>query len=161
MPRQRLVLIHIFLLDTDGLISEARRMAVIVAGKEFSDALLGELQELGTTFSRRQLAKVVCDRLEWIAPAGRPQLMSARKALAQLQRQGHLQLPECVWRPPVAAAIAKFSQPLEAFPTSLKELGKVRLVLIEGRKSKPARLWRQIMDHHYLGAGPLCGAQLR
>ena len=62
---------------------------------------------------------------------------------------------------PVAAAVVPFAAPLTPLPTALRELGPVRLVLIQGRRSKPARLWRQIMAHHYLGAGPLCGAQLR
>jgi hypothetical protein len=87
--------------------------------------------------------------------------MSARKALAQLRRQGDLALPAGEWRPPVAAAVAPFAPPVTPLPTALPALGKVRLILIQGRRSKPARLWRQIMEHHYLGAGPLCGAQLR
>jgi hypothetical protein len=136
-------------------------VAVIVAGKEFSEALLDELQELGASCSRRQLAQVVCDRLEWKAPAGKPQWMGARKALAQLQRQGHLRLAQCTFKLPACVPLEHFAQPLEAMPTSLAELGEVGLVLVRGRKSKQARLWRQIMAHHYLGTGPLCGAQLR
>jgi hypothetical protein len=87
--------------------------------------------------------------------------MSARKALAQLRRQGDLPLPAGAARPPVAAAVTPVAPPLIPLPTALPELGTVRLILIQGRRSKPARLWRQIMAHHYLGAGPLCGAQLR
>ena len=36
------------------------------------------------------------------------------------------------------------------------------LVLIKGSNSKASRHWNELMNqHHYLGSGPLCGAQLR
>jgi hypothetical protein len=136
-------------------------MSVLVAGQEFSDALLEELQEVGATCSRRQLARLVCERLAWQSPTGGPPLMSARKALADLGRRGVLPLPDCAARVPAAAAITPFAPPVTPLPTALPALGQVRLVLIGGRRSQPARLWREIMAHHYLGAGPLCGAQLR
>jgi hypothetical protein len=48
-------------------------MAVLIAGKNFSDALLEELQALGATSSLRELARVACQRLDWISPrAGLP-----------------------------------------------------------------------------------------
>jgi hypothetical protein len=43
----------------------------------------------------------------------------------------------------------------------LEELGELDLVLIQARSSA-ARMWRALLEQfHYLGAGPLCGAQLR
>ena len=45
---------------------------------------------------------------------------------------------------------------------SLRALGTVELVLIEEARSEAGRAWRALMNHyHPLGAGPLCGAQLR
>jgi hypothetical protein len=45
--------------------------------------------------------------------------------------------------------------------TSLKAIGEVRLVIVNGDKTL-SRLWRTMMKaHHPLGDGPLCGAQLR
>ena len=70
---------------------------VIVAGQHFSPHLLQRLEQEGAGLSRRQLARLLCQWLTWKGPAGRWQEMSARKALATLQRSGHLQLP-----PPIA-----------------------------------------------------------
>ena len=45
---------------------------------------------------------------------------------------------------------------------SLHQLGGVELEKIGSRYSKASRLWKALMDtYHYLGAGPLCGAQMR
>ena len=134
---------------------------MIIGGKEFGRELLQELEELGSKMSRRQLAQVVCERLGWHGPTGKPQWMSARKALAQLRRQGHLALPASEFVQPVARVIQKYAPPCQPLGDALDDLGQVRLVLIQGRKSQAAGTWKQLMAHHYLGAGPLCGAQLR
>jgi hypothetical protein len=45
---------------------------------------------------------------------------------------------------------------------TLEELGPIELVLVGSRSSQAYRLWKALLDrYHYLGAGPLCGAQLR
>ena len=125
--------------------------------------LLAELQRLAATCSRRCLAKVVCQRLAWNGPAGEPALMSARKTLSLLHQLGHLPAP---LHSPVVGR-TRVSLPLpwpepEAFPAStLADLGTVRLVRVTSRRCRLARVWKQLMAHHYLGAGPLCGHQLR
>jgi hypothetical protein len=44
----------------------------------------------------------------------------------------------------------------------LEKLGKVEIVPITSRYSKASRQWNQLLDsYHYLGSGPLCGAQIR
>jgi hypothetical protein len=45
---------------------------------------------------------------------------------------------------------------------SLKALQPVSLVLVEGAHSPASGIWNDLMNqYHYLGAGPLRGAQLR
>ena len=70
---------------------------VIVAGQHFSPDLLQRLEREGVGLSRRQQARLLCQWLDWKGPSGRWQEMSARKALAALQRSGHLHLPH-PWR---------------------------------------------------------------
>jgi hypothetical protein len=49
-----------------------------------------------------------------------------------------------------------------SFAGSLDELGTIELVLVKSRWSRDYRRWRHLLQaHHYLGAGPLCGHQLR
>jgi len=90
--------------------------------------------------------------------------MSCRVALLKLHRQGHIVLP------PPAGTIPPAKQrawedclgPQEPVHCKLKELGEVRLELIKSRYSKASRIWNATMQrYHYLGAGPLCGAQQR
>jgi hypothetical protein len=91
--------------------------------------------------------------------------MSARKLLAQLERAGQLKLPPAKpgpVRPSRPAATVPLEASSEPFSGSLAELGPVEIVLINSRYSKLSRQWHQLLDrYHYLGAGPLCGAQLR
>jgi hypothetical protein len=44
----------------------------------------------------------------------------------------------------------------------LETLGAIKLVLVETKNRPLSRLWNDLMErYHYLGAGPLCGAQVR
>ena len=91
--------------------------------------------------------------------------MSARKALAQLVRRGHLHLPPPQPGPPSARAgliAPSQSEPTTPLGGSLEQLQPIEVVLVPSRYSVLSRQWNQLMKrHHYLGAGPLCGAQLR
>jgi len=49
-----------------------------------------------------------------------------------------------------------------AIQCTLSQLGELTLVLVNGSNTKASRQWNELMNrHHYLGNGPLCGAQLR
>lgn len=127
----------------------------------FSPELLQEVEQQKGLVSRRALARLVCERLEWKNAKGQFQLMSARMALSALHRRGTVVLPASRFVQPARRAVNKLAAPPEPLACSLAGAGPVELVLVKGRRSKAARLWRQAMEHHYLGAGPLCGAQLR
>jgi hypothetical protein len=44
----------------------------------------------------------------------------------------------------------------------LKELGEIEIVVVSSRYSKSSRVWNELLERfHYLGKGPLCGAQIR
>ena len=135
-------------------------MAVIL-GRVFSPQLLSELEEHKEKLSRRALAKLLCERLQWKGRRGQPQLMSARKALSVLNQRGVLKLPASPFPRPQRRAVEKFPPPAQPLVCDLEQLQPIQLVLVGGHRSRNARLWRQIMQHHYRGAGPLCGAQLR
>ncbi len=45
---------------------------------------------------------------------------------------------------------------------TLSELGAIELVVVNRSNPEGSRQWHELMDkYHYLGSGPLCGAQLR
>jgi hypothetical protein len=115
--------------------------------------------------SRRALSRRVCEWGEWRAANGKLQEVSCRKALLALHRRGRIPLPPadgaCFGRsgaePPIELGIEapELSCPLD-------ELGEIRVVAVSSRYSKASGIWNGLMDRfHYLGKGPLCGAQIR
>jgi len=91
--------------------------------------------------------------------------MSCRVALLKLHREGIVSLPEPGVRhwAVVQAQRSPLSLPeVESLRCRLKTLGEIKLVLVGNSNRLLSRLWNDLMEtHHYLGAGPLCGAQVR
>jgi hypothetical protein len=141
---------------------------MLVCGQEFTPELLERITDLvieQPQLSRRALSRRVCEWLNWRAHDGRLKQMSCRVALCKLARAGALRLPEaraavsgghCVVSEHVLQGV---SVPVK---TRLAELGRIDLVPVTGGANAATRVWKALMQHHhYLGAGPLCGAQLR
>lgn len=102
--------------------------------------------------------------MKWQGPDGRPKYMSCRVALLKLARRGVILLPigknVSFAKPAGAVTPAPFAG--LSIETSLAELGRVWLVPVDSGKAELSRTWWAMMQaHHPLGAGPLCGAQLR
>jgi hypothetical protein len=107
----------------------------------------------------------VCELLQWTAPNGKFKEVSCRKALLKLHRRGHISLPEaeesCFRRssskPPPDGIVA-----LPELECTLDELGEIKVVPVSSRYCKASQIWNTLMERcHYLGKGPLCGAQIR
>ena len=114
--------------------------------------------------SRSVLSRRVCEWLEWRAPNGKLREVGCRKALLELERRGVVQLPD---RKEVAsfqpeARKRRHPPEIAEIQCSLGELGEVAVVAVTSRYSKSSEIWNGLMEaYHYLGAGPLCGAQVR
>jgi len=141
---------------------------VRICGQEFSDEICDRIRatiELEPTISRRALSLRVCEWLNWKSPNGNPKEMSCRVALLKLHREGILSLPEPRVRPwtVVQRERATLLLPeIESLRCRLKMLGEITVVLVESKNRPLSRFWNELMEaHHYLGAGPLCGAQVR
>ncbi len=141
--------------------------AMRVCGQEFTDEILDRIRTLvrkKPNISRRALSREVCGWLKWRDPRGKPREMSCRKALAQLQRSGALDLPPTAkdlsfLRP---GAADRTVPPPPSVAGDLASLGRVTITPVSSRRCQASRVWKAWMrDHHYLGAGPLCGAQIR
>jgi len=114
--------------------------------------------------SRRALSRRVCEWLDWRAPDGKLREVSCRKALLELERRGHVALPACEEVPGFAPEAAKRRQPpaMPEVKCRLEELGAIEVVPVTSRYSGASEIWNGLMEaHHYLGSGPLCGAQIR
>lgn len=133
---------------------------------EFTEDLMTKIAETIKTepsISRRQLSRRICEWMDWRSPNGKLREVGCRKALLELHRRKLIELPDCG----EYAFHRRRTQPSELpslFPVdcSLAELGTVDLIPIRSSSSKNSRIWNALFDsYHYLGSGPLCGAQLR
>lgn len=138
-----------------------------ICGRDFSTDIIKRIQsvaDMEPTISRRALSLQVCDLLDWKGRNGRPKEMSCRVALLRLNRRGQITLPESV---PKAMAF-RTTEPKEVSVTlaevscTLGELGGAEIIPVGKGNRELSGIWNTIMArHHYLGKGPLCGAQIR
>ena len=139
-----------------------------VCGREFTAPTIARIDEtlrVEPALSRRALSLRVCEWLEWRAPNGRLKEVSCRKALLELHRRGLIVLPapkeSCFRRsrpPPRTDELIDCRE----VRCTLEELGEIRIVAVSSRYSRFSRIWNGLMERfHYLGKGPLCGAQIR
>ena len=140
---------------------------MLVCGKHFTDEVIRKIDETvesEPTISRRALSLRVCQWLDWRSPNGKLKEMSCRVALLKLHRQGIVNLPECA-SPPLFHPRIERQWPIEQIGSvccDLRELGDIELIRVGSRESKASRIWNALMErYHYLGCGPLCGAQMR
>jgi len=137
-----------------------------LCGRPFS---LNDLQAIkeevqgGYSLSRMEIARRVCNRLNWGNSLGQPQLMSCRVVLLRLHRLGFIELP-----PPLTGngngkglVRQKAKLPLLSFlETDLQSLRGLRLDRVRTREE--SAYWNGLIDeYHYLGYKPLPGAQVR
>ncbi len=118
------------------------------------------------SISRRSLARHICQLMDWKAASGKLKETTCRKALVVLDDQGIIDLPLL----DVANKSAPTVRTQQATPLvepidiecGLSELGCIQIQMVKSRYKKASKIWRDLMDaHHYLGSGPLMGAQIR
>ena len=113
--------------------------------------------------SRTQLSRRVCEVWDWRSPQGELKEMSCRVALAKLHRAGVIQLPRVEAFPAARPLPPPPQEPLPPVEErGLAELQPVEVAPVGAAESRTAQTWNELMQrYHYLGAGPLCGAQIR
>jgi len=126
--------------------------------------LIREVVETCTGLSRMELARTVCDLLEWVRPNGRLKARECFEFLEKLEERGKLRLPArqpgrrkgTVTRVPVTEQGDE--QPL--LEGTVRDVAPVTLSVVE---TEPERLlWRELVGrHHYLGHKVPFGASLR
>ena len=139
-----------------------------VCGREFSREVIARIEATvrgEPSLSRRALSLRVCEWLQWRAANGKLKEVSCRKALLELHRRGLIPLPaaeESCFERSCAKRPADGLIDVPELQCTLKELGEIRIVAVSSRYSKTSQIWNGLMERfHYLGKGPLCGAQIR
>jgi len=113
---------------------------------------------------RGALSRKICEQLRWRSRNGRLREVSCRKVLSRLHRAGKIVLAEAEAFRGQRREKAKFQEirPDQVCVGTLKDFQPVELVAIGSGDGARSRVWNDLMDrYHYLGSGPLCGAQLR
>jgi hypothetical protein len=90
--------------------------------------------------------------------------MSCRKALVKLSQCGLLDLPrhEKPYGFERSDRVNPAKPDIPELCCTLGELGEVSVSPVSSRYSKESKIWYALLDrYHYLGSGPLCGAQIR
>jgi hypothetical protein len=103
--------------------------------------------------------------MDWRAASGRLKEAACRKALAVLDKANLIDLGQsdtlCGLKP---ARTVPLIIPIHVgdMGCDLSELGDIEIERVTSRYHKTSRIWKDLMDeYHYLGSGPLCGAQIR
>ena len=139
-----------------------------LCGRELTGETIAQIKEMvrvNPTLSRRALSLRVCEWLQWRSINGRRKEVSCRKALLELNRRGLITLPaaeESCFKRSRRRPFMKHPVDAPEVECTLRELGEVRIVAVSSRYSKMSQIWNGLMEQfHYLGKGPLCGAQIR
>jgi hypothetical protein len=84
-------------------------------------------------------------------------------ALAKLNQRGILDLPRREGRYGFERSGVNPAEPdIAELCCTLRELGEVTIDPVSSRYAKESKIWFALLDrYHYLGSGPLCGAQIR
>jgi hypothetical protein len=140
-----------------------------VCGHEFSREVIARIEATvrsEPSLSRRALSLRVCEWLQWRGANGKLKEVSCRKALLELHRRGLIPLP-AAHESCFEASCAKLrtdgflNDPPEV-QCRLQEVGEITMVIVSSRYSKTSPIWNGLLERfHYLGKGPLCGAQIR
>jgi hypothetical protein len=140
---------------------------VTVGGQRIDDKIIARMQGMideNPGEKRGALSRRICEQLKWRSRNGRLKQVSCRKLLSRLRREGKIRLAEAeVFKGRRKRRIKVEQVPPESVKQAvLQDIQPVGLVLVGSEDSEASRTWNDMMDrYHYLGSGPLCGAQLR
>src|SRR3989304_4148362 len=139
--------------------------AITFSGRCFSPDELALIRQAALDYAPlgiTEIARTICEWLDWQRPNGRLKNHECRLLLERLQHQGLLTLPalrRCGRRGPRTVTTDTRSDSQTPIQCSLADLKPLRLTLIEDSTSA---LWRQFIErYHSLGCRVPVGAPLR
>ena len=137
-------------------------------GREFNAAMIARIRKAiaaNPSMSRRALSRRVCEWIQWRAENGRLKEVSCRKALLELHRCKIITLPSAeksCFKPSRRKLQKDDRINTPEIRCTLRALGEINIVAVSSRYSRTSRIWNTLVEQfHYLGKGPLCGAQMR
>jgi uncharacterized protein DUF4338/transposase-like protein/transposase Tn5 family protein len=140
---------------------------VKVGGQRIDEKIIAQIQSIineNPNAKRGALSRRICEQLKWRSRNGRLREVSCRKVLGRLQRDEKIRLAEAAAFPAGRRRKAELEEVRaeKIHQGVLKDFKPIQLTAVGSGDSEASRIWNDLMDrYHYLGSGPLCGAQLR
>lgn len=135
-------------------------------GRAFGPSELDLMRQITREFSglgMTEIARTVCELLEWTRPRGGLKDHECRQLLERLQAEGFLKLPAVRprgGRGPRRVVVSEACSEPAPVAGAVSECEPLELALVEG--SAESRRWRELMErYHYLGCRVPFGANLR
>lgn len=140
--------------------------ALRFCGRTFSDEELRLIREIARDYAAlgiTEIARTVCELLDWTRANGRLKDQECRQLLERLRDQGWLTLPavrNSGPRGPRQVQLTEASATPCTVEGSAGEFAPLELHVVEGRSE--SRLWTELIErYHYLGYRVPVGANLR
>lgn len=147
--------------------ADTDRSPVTFAGRTFQDPELELMRRIARDYAGlglTEIARTVCELLEWKRPSGGLKNHECRLLLEQLQTRGYLVLPPVRALGPRGARQVELTEASQTRPELMGSAGRyepLRLILVRPGSSDSI-LWRQYVErYHYLRYRAPVGAQLR
>lgn len=140
-------------------------MNITYCGRRFSSEDLALMRQAARDYAAlgiTEIARTVCEWLEWTRPNGRLKNHECRLLLERLRDEGLLTLPPlrpCGKRGPRVPALTAVSAPQPAIESSLADLQPITIRLIDDVEG--SRFRQFIQRYHYLDYRVPVGANLR
>ena len=140
--------------------------SVTFCGRMFSAQELALMRQVSAEFAAlgvTEIARTLCELLDWKRPSGRWKNHECRQLLERLRDQGWLRLPEVRQLGPRGPRRVRLSAASEKQPELTGTAGQyepLRLSVVE--PGADSALWNELVErYHYLGYRVPVGAQLR
>src|SRR5438477_651916 len=135
------------------------------SGRRFTRKQLAQVQETIQRFpnlSRTELARTVCEHLNWKTPNGRDKVESCLTLLAKLEAQGVVTLPAKQARqaPQRRVPVLENDPPETSMQTALSALTPIRLEAVGSTGPDRERWKAYVQTYHYLGYRQPIGSHL-
>jgi hypothetical protein len=134
------------------------------SGRRFTRKQLEEVRETVARFpslSRKELARTLCEHLNWNTPNGKPKTESCLTMLEALEARGVVQLPAKRAKAPSQRQTPTFDGPPDPpIAGTLQSLGPIRLVPIGSSGQLRERFKAYLQTFHYLEYRQPVGAHL-
>lgn len=141
---------------------------IVQCGREITIEELSEIKETVELFpklSRRELARTLCENLQWLTASGGYKRDACLNLLNKLEAEGVVRLPEkreirIDGQRQKAISMTNRTAPQSAIACDLKDLGSVSVEVVKDKES--LGLWNEYVSrYHYLGYKKPFGTFLR